>query len=195
MTQPAGWYGDPSGLPAQRWWDGRQWTDHVQPGGTPTPPPNGYFPPVPPSGPAAPGPHTVAPDDPEQVPLYATQPPAAQPSAAQPSAAQPSAAQPSAAQPSAAQPAASRQHSGPHALPENRPAAPPPHPEVPAVPYSMPPVDAVARQTAFSIAVSPEPDSERAAGWRRIAGPVSLALIAALVLALVAIILIGPESL
>jgi hypothetical protein len=175
MTQPAGWYGDPSGLPAQRWWDGRQWTDHVQPGGTPTPPPNGYFPPVPPSGPAAPGPHTVAPDDPEQVPLYATQPPAAQPSAAQS--------------------AASRQHSGPHALPENRPAAPPPHPEVPAVPYSMPPVDAVARQTAFSIAVSPEPDSERAAGWRRIAGPVSLALIAALVLALVAIILIGPESL
>jgi hypothetical protein len=185
MTQPAGWYGDPSGLPAQRWWDGRQWTDHVQPGGTPTPPPNGYFPPIPPSGPAAPGPHTVAPDDPEQVPLYATQPPAAQPSAAQSPA----------AQPSAAQPAASRQHSGPHALPENRPAAPPPHPEVPAVPYSMPPVDAVARQTAFSIAVSPEPDSERAAGWRRIAGPVSLALIAALVLALVAIILIGPESL
>jgi hypothetical protein len=170
MTQPAGWYGDPSGLPAQRWWDGRQWTDHVQPGGTPTPPPNGYFPPIPPSGPAAPGPHTVAPDDPEQVPLYATQPPAAQL-------------------------AASRQHSGPHALPENRPAVPPPHPEVPAVPYSMPPVDAVARQTAFSIAVSPEPDSERAAGWRRIAGPVSLALIAALVLALVAIILIGPEAL
>jgi hypothetical protein len=195
MTQPAGWYGDPSGLPAQRWWDGRQWTDHVQPGGTPTPPPNGYFPPIPPSGPAAPGPHTVAPDDPEQVPLYATQPPAAQPSAAQSPGAQPSAAQSPAAQPSAAQPAASRQHSGPHALPENRPAAPPPHPEVPAVPYSMPPVDAVARQTAFSIAVSPEPDSERAAGWRRIAGPVSLALIAALVLALVAIILIGPESL
>jgi hypothetical protein len=195
MTQPAGWYGDPSGLPAQRWWDGRQWTDHVQPGGTPTPPPNGYFPPIPPSGPAAPGPHTVAPDDPEQVPLYATQPPATQPSAAQSPAAQPSAAQSPAAQPSAAQPAASRQHSGPHALPENRPAAPPPHPEVPAVPYSMPPVDAVARQTAFSIAVSPEPDSERAAGWRRIAGPVSLALIAALVLALVAIILIGPESL
>jgi hypothetical protein len=164
MTQPAGWYADPSGLPAQRWWDGRQWTDHVQPGGTPMPPPNGYFPPVPPSGPAAPGPHTVTPDDPEQVPLYATQP------------------------------AASLQNGGPHALGENRPFPPPPHPEVPAAPYSMPPVDAVAQQSAFSIAVAPEADSGRAAGWRRIAGPVALALIAALVLALVAIILFGPEA-
>ena len=28
---PAGWYGDPSGLPEQRWWDGRQWTDLLRP--------------------------------------------------------------------------------------------------------------------------------------------------------------------
>lgn len=28
---PAGWYRDPSGLPAQqRWWDGRGWTDHLR---------------------------------------------------------------------------------------------------------------------------------------------------------------------
>ena len=26
---PAGWYADPSGSPAVRWWDGTQWTDHV----------------------------------------------------------------------------------------------------------------------------------------------------------------------
>lgn len=28
---PAGWYADPSGQPAQRWWDGAQWTEHTQP--------------------------------------------------------------------------------------------------------------------------------------------------------------------
>ena len=28
---PADWYGDPSGLPEQRWWDGRQWTDLLRP--------------------------------------------------------------------------------------------------------------------------------------------------------------------
>ncbi|HET7355672.1 MAG TPA: RDD family protein [Nocardioidaceae bacterium] len=36
MTQiPAGWYpdpADPSGAFGQRYWDGRQWTEHVQPG-------------------------------------------------------------------------------------------------------------------------------------------------------------------
>ncbi|MEV0900858.1 DUF2510 domain-containing protein [Actinoplanes sp. NPDC049802] len=78
MSQPAGWYADPSGLPAQRWWDGGKWTDHVQPGGTPTPPPNGFFPPVPPTGPPAPGPHTPAPADPEDAPLYAARPASAQ---------------------------------------------------------------------------------------------------------------------
>lgn len=29
---PAGWYGDPSGLAAWRWWDGYSWTHHVWPG-------------------------------------------------------------------------------------------------------------------------------------------------------------------
>ncbi|MGX6600784.1 DUF2510 domain-containing protein [Micromonosporaceae bacterium Da 78-11] len=28
---PADWYPDPSGLPEQRWWDGRQWTDYLRP--------------------------------------------------------------------------------------------------------------------------------------------------------------------
>ncbi len=30
-----GWYPDPQGLPAQRWWDGARWTDHSAP--TPNP--------------------------------------------------------------------------------------------------------------------------------------------------------------
>lgn len=37
-----GWYQDPSGQPAQRWWDGVQWTDHVSSG--PTAPPGGSAP-------------------------------------------------------------------------------------------------------------------------------------------------------
>jgi Protein of unknown function (DUF2510) len=28
---PAGWYPDPSGAPQQRYWDGRNWTAHLQP--------------------------------------------------------------------------------------------------------------------------------------------------------------------
>lgn len=27
---PAGWYPDPSGLPGERWWDGRGWSPHVR---------------------------------------------------------------------------------------------------------------------------------------------------------------------
>ncbi|MFC3381229.1 DUF2510 domain-containing protein [Couchioplanes azureus] len=30
-TAVAGWYHDPSGLPAQRWWDGYAWTAHTRP--------------------------------------------------------------------------------------------------------------------------------------------------------------------
>ncbi|MFF2372253.1 DUF2510 domain-containing protein [Agromyces sp. NPDC058110] len=33
-TAPAGWYPDPSGAPAQRWWDGAAWTEHSAPGAT-----------------------------------------------------------------------------------------------------------------------------------------------------------------
>lgn len=166
MTQPAGWYGDPSGLPAQRWWDGRQWTDHIQPGGAPTPPPNGYFPPVPPSGPAAPGPHTLVPGNPETAQLYAAQP-------------------------------AGQQHGGLPVLPDSAPAAAAPHPEVPTAPYRMPPVDAPAdrRQSARPAPAAPtgSPVAPPAvtSGWHRAAGPVALALVAAIVLALVAIILLG----
>lgn len=45
QSPPAGWYNDPEGS-GQRWWDGGQWTEHVQPGHrTPGAPPA----PVPPS--------------------------------------------------------------------------------------------------------------------------------------------------
>ncbi|GAA2877878.1 hypothetical protein Acy02nite_61890 [Actinoplanes cyaneus] len=74
-AQPAGWYADPSGLPATRWWDGQQWTDHLQPGAAVLPPTaglGGYFPQVAPSGPLVPGAHTVVPSDPESAPLFAT---------------------------------------------------------------------------------------------------------------------------
>lgn len=155
MTQPAGWYADPSGLPARRWWDGSQWTDHVQPGGTPMPPPNGYFPPIPPSGPAAPGAHTVAPENPEQTPLYAAQ-------------------------------QAGTQYGGLPTVASSPAAVPPPHPEVPTTPYTMHPVDAIPVASSPSAAPQPVP-----AGWRRMAGPVALGLVAAIVLALVAIILLG----
>ncbi|WP_430783386.1 DUF2510 domain-containing protein [Actinoplanes sp. G11-F43] len=148
MTQPAGWYADPSGLPAQRWWDGGRWTDHIQPGGPPMPPPNGFFPPVPPSGPAGPGAHTV----PSHQPLYVSQP-AVHAEAGQPS----------------------------------RPVTPPaPHPEVPAVPYSMPPVDAIPPATA----TEPRPETALT-GRQRTTGLVALALVAGLVLLLTAVILLG----
>lgn len=153
MTQPAGWYADPSGLPARRWWDGGQWTDHIQPGGAPIPPPNGFFPAVPPTGPAAPGDHTTTPS------LYAAQP-------------------------------AGLQHGGQPVAP----AAPAPHPEVPTAPYTMQPVDAVSPQLGFVTPdPAPAPVLEQASpqAWRRIAGPVALALIAVLVLVLTGFILLG----
>ncbi len=27
---PAGWYRDPLGLPQLRWWNGLQWTNHIE---------------------------------------------------------------------------------------------------------------------------------------------------------------------
>lgn len=65
-TVPAGWYADPSGLPAQRWWDGGQWTSHVQPAATAVPPPvtpAGDYASMPPSGPALDTRHTPAPEE------------------------------------------------------------------------------------------------------------------------------------
>uniref|UniRef100_UPI0021C088C5 DUF2510 domain-containing protein n=1 Tax=Frankia gtarii TaxID=2950102 RepID=UPI0021C088C5 len=31
QTVPPGWYADPSGQHGSRWWDGNQWTEHIQP--------------------------------------------------------------------------------------------------------------------------------------------------------------------
>ncbi|MBB2946847.1 hypothetical protein FB565_006615 [Actinoplanes lutulentus] len=55
---PAGWYADPHGLPALRWWDGQEWTSHIQPGATATPP---VIPAAAPSGTPVPGAHTIGP--------------------------------------------------------------------------------------------------------------------------------------
>ncbi|MEV6302831.1 DUF2510 domain-containing protein [Actinoplanes sp. NPDC051861] len=77
---PAGWYADPSGLPALRWWDGREWTSHVQPGAPAVPPTTisaGWRggPATKPVGDPSPGPHTpVLPTDDMYAP---TAPPAA----------------------------------------------------------------------------------------------------------------------
>jgi len=38
-TTPAGWYNDPAGSGGKRWWDGVQWTAHMQAAAPPTPPP------------------------------------------------------------------------------------------------------------------------------------------------------------
>jgi uncharacterized protein YxjI len=43
-----GWYADPTGQAAHRWWDGQQWTDHISSGGA-----QAAAPQVPPSPPAA----------------------------------------------------------------------------------------------------------------------------------------------
>jgi uncharacterized protein YxjI len=36
---PPGWYPDPAGTGATRWWNGMEWTDHVQQAAPPPPPP------------------------------------------------------------------------------------------------------------------------------------------------------------
>ncbi|NKS34405.1 DUF2510 domain-containing protein [Rhodococcus hoagii] len=38
-TTPANWYPDPGNPGFIRWYDGAQWTSHVQPAATPPPPP------------------------------------------------------------------------------------------------------------------------------------------------------------
>lgn len=50
MPEP-GWYPDPGGAPAVRWWDGRVWTEHVRQSAAP--PPSPPQPPAPSGGPPA----------------------------------------------------------------------------------------------------------------------------------------------
>ncbi|GLY08140.1 DUF2510 domain-containing protein [Actinoplanes sp. NBRC 101535] len=52
-TVPAGWYADPHGLPAQRWWDGQAWTDHLHPDEPQPPVAQPPYLAVPSSGPSA----------------------------------------------------------------------------------------------------------------------------------------------
>lgn len=42
QATPAGWYPDPGNPAFVRWFDGAQWTNHVQPANTPPPPGHGY---------------------------------------------------------------------------------------------------------------------------------------------------------
>ena len=63
MTQQAGWYPDPWGQAAQRWWDGQQWTSHVS---GPTAPGAVAPPAAPTTGAGAPqGPWTAGPAGPQ----------------------------------------------------------------------------------------------------------------------------------
>jgi hypothetical protein len=59
MSAPTtGWYPDPSGSPALRWWDGSQWTHHVAPQNGPAP---AVAPPSPTQPASAPGPTASGP--------------------------------------------------------------------------------------------------------------------------------------
>lgn len=70
MSQPAaGWYADPAGGPAQRYWDGTAWTEHLAP--APASPTPGYPAGYPGGALAVPGPGMVQPYrvEPKSVPL------------------------------------------------------------------------------------------------------------------------------
>jgi hypothetical protein len=171
-AQPAGWYADPSGLPATRWWDGRQWTDHLQPGPAVLPPTaglGGYHPNVAPSGPVVPGPHTVAPVAPEEAEIFATS---------------------STGAAGAAFPATLTVGSGGGGLPA---------PAAEQIAYVMPPVDGAAPATGFRALASADalaadlgrrPDARHATGL--LTHPLLLATLAVVVLAAIAVyVLLG----
>ncbi|ALJ21332.1 DUF2510 domain-containing protein [Microbacterium sp. No. 7] len=89
MSTPAGWYDDGHGT--QRWWDGTQWTEHVQPAAAPTPPAPAAPTPAEPVAPAASTPPYAAAATPpyaatapyapsyQTAPAYAAAPPAPAP--------------------------------------------------------------------------------------------------------------------
>lgn len=64
MTVPAGWYPDPLGEAAQRWWDGSVWTEHVNPPVAATPPAATPQPRRPPPSRRAAGPGSAVPTRP-----------------------------------------------------------------------------------------------------------------------------------
>lgn len=85
MPEP-GWYDDPTGESAQRWWDGERWTEHVSAPSTPqapqapTPPAPTPAAPVPPAPAPPPGPSgsaTMAGSLPPAAPSFPSAAPAA----------------------------------------------------------------------------------------------------------------------
>ncbi|MEU4695094.1 DUF2510 domain-containing protein [Actinoplanes sp. NPDC023714] len=134
---PAGWYADPHGLPALRWWDGREWTSHIQPG-APATPPAAPFPSVPfPAGPFPAGPFPAAPFPAAPFPAAPTGTPLPGSHVEAPGAFVPTPAEPAAA-PSITAPSGRAQQQA-------------------FAGYSMQPVDAVSAQLGYTTPATPQP--------------------------------------
>jgi Domain of unknown function (DUF4352)/Protein of unknown function (DUF2510) len=72
---PAGWYSDPDGSGAQRYWDGVQWTEHRRPAAAAPPPPGAGKHAAPPTEPVAPATDTDAVAGPQSPPSLHAVPP------------------------------------------------------------------------------------------------------------------------
>ncbi|WP_229073518.1 DUF2510 domain-containing protein [Actinoplanes sp. DH11] len=200
MTQPsgaaAGWYADPYGLPALRWWDGREWTSHIQPGATPTPPaaPLPFaFPAAGPTGDPVPGTHTSRPTGGPVPEAHTTGPVADRqpwPDATGPGSTRAGATPPGGGSRMGAHPgggdpfresAAGRDGgaAGPGELVAPSITAPSVAAFAPPGGYTMQPVDAVSEQLGYTTPATPEPPPPAATAPRNravIVGAISLVI-------------------